>query len=243
MSLEQQLESIRSGKSKRLRGLEVKRDGSLYIIEGENLSLEEAVSHLNEIAAPKSGIDYDWTAFIEKYPGYNNHTSGIVKTHRVRDKAQHAELVEAVKARRNYLWYGKVIKNGVRYQVIAPLLIDFDTVPDQPYVEGANGKLEPAPPPPPNPKLWDGGLSCPFCNHAINSTSGRSLHVKSQHPEQLAEYFNMIRNNNLKPKQEENDCEDDVVSLVNNELRCQHCNKICTSTSGLTLHLRTHAAI
>lgn len=35
---------------------------------------------------------------------------------------------------------------------------------------------------------WDGGLSCPFCKAAVSSTSGRTLHVKNQHPERLDEY-------------------------------------------------------
>ncbi len=35
---------------------------------------------------------------------------------------------------------------------------------------------------------WDGGLSCPFCRASVSSTSGRTLHVKNQHPERQDEY-------------------------------------------------------
>lgn len=249
--LEKQLQAIRPGKSKRLKGLTVRRDGSSYIVDGDTLTLEEAVQRLNETAAPKAGIDYAWTAFIEKAPGSNNHTAGIIKVHKVKDKAGHAALVEEVKSRQNYLWYGRVVKSAEgRYSVPPPLIIDFDTVPDQPYVESPGGKRSLPPPPPPDPKLWDGGLSCPFCRQEVSSTPGRTLHVKSQHPDQFQQYLELVNKSLAKPVEkpteepvDEPDTDDDVVSRVAESesppgLQCPFCGHKVSSTPGRTNHVK-----
>lgn len=36
-------------------------------------------------------------------------------------------------------------------------------------------------------------LQCPFCDKKMTSTPGRTLHIKSKHPERLAEYLEMDR--------------------------------------------------
>lgn len=39
---------------------------------------------------------------------------------------------------------------------------------------------------------WDGGLTCPFCKSGVSSTSGRTLHVKNQHPDKIDEYNKLL---------------------------------------------------
>ena len=36
-------------------------------------------------------------------------------------------------------------------------------------------------------------LFCPYCDHPINSTPGRTLHVKSKHPDKLEEYQEWLK--------------------------------------------------
>lgn len=236
----EQLRSIKPGKSSRVRGQDVKREGDRYLIEGEEYSLEDAAQRLEQSGPAKSGIDYDWTVFLESPPGMN---PSPIKHHRCRSKADHAELVEAVKKRKNYLWYGAVKKVDGKYQAHPPFIIDWDSVPDHPVETVKRAEQEAKPK---DPKRWDGGLSCPFCGVTVSSTPGRTLHVKSQHPERLEEYQGLLAaaSEKAKPRVEEDD-EDDVVSRQaesedDGGLKCPTCGKVCTSRSGLTLHM-SHA--
>jgi len=213
--LEQQLQSLRDGKSKRVKGINVRRDGSLYIIDGDSLTIAEAVARLNE-TAKVTGIDYASTAFVEKTPGNNSHTSGIVKIHRLKSKADHTALVEAVKSRRNCLWYGKVVRDGGRCWVQPPLIIDFDSI------DSAKTTDEPV--------IDDNVLSCPFCNKVVSSTSGRTLHVKYEHPARMDEYVKL-----MSKKASSGD------SSSGDSLQCSVCGKKCSSTSGFTLHMKKHS--
>jgi hypothetical protein len=111
------------------------------------------------------------------------------------------------------------------YRAIPPLLLDFDTVPDKPYTN----KLLP-PPSPPDPSKWDGGLVCPFCRKHVSSTPGRTLHVKANHPEQFAQYLELLENLKTQPVKA------DVAS--ESELKCPFCNYAVSSKPGRTNHVK-----
>ncbi len=229
----EQLRSLKPGKSGRVRGQDVKRNGDLYLIEGDEYSLDEAAKRLDQAAPAKSGTDYDWTVFLESPPG----TCYPIKHHRCRNKAEHAELLEAVRKRNNYLWYGGVVKVEGKYQNRPPFLIDWDSVPDHP-TEAQKQEEKPK-----DPKRWDCGLSCPFCAVTVSSTPGRTLHVKSQHPERFEEYQGLLAGKAAPAKRVEED-DDDVVSRQaesedGDGLKCPFCGKMCTSRSGLTLHVNS----
>jgi hypothetical protein len=109
-------------------------------------------------------------------------------------------------------------------------LLDWDSVPAQ--VSGE-------PLPPPDPKQWDGGLSCPFCRKKVSSTPGRTLHIKQLHPDHLQEYLDLLKQK-LAAAEIRADDEDDVVSRTqeNDQLRCPFCGQKSTSTPGRTLHVK-----
>lgn len=234
MSTTEQLLALKSGKTKRVRGQEVRRDGELFLIDGDSYPIAEAASKLDQAAAPRAGFDYDWTVFLETPPGS---PPNPLRHHRCRSKADHLALLEAVKKRKNYLYHGTVIKDGNRYFTRPPYVIDWDSVPEHPEeTKKAEAKKV--------PKKWDGGLSCPFCGVAVNSTPGRTLHVKSQHPDKLDEYKRLLEPAKPVPtkKVDEDQDEDDVVTRQlesSGGLTCPFCGTEVNSTSGRTLHVKS----
>lgn len=237
----EQLKSIKSGRSTRVRGREVTKDGDRYLIDGEEYSIDEAVTKLDQSGSAKSGIDYDWTVFLECQP-YDGPRP--VKTHRCRDKTEHSALLEAVKKRNNYLWYGGVTKNGDRCFAKPPFIIDWDSIPEHPYEVKKRTEQTVKPQ---DPKCWDGGLSCPFCGDEVSSTPGRTLHVKAKHLDRFEEYQKLLvvtknpKCNQPAPVYEDDeDDEDDVVSRQAelDGIKCPFCHIKINSTSGRTLHVQ-----
>lgn len=200
--LQDQLIDLKHNKTKRIKGKLVKRDRYDYLIDGDTLTLEEATKRLSEVTS-RNTIDYNATAFVEKTP----HSDQIVKIHRLSDKSAHTMLISAVKSRHNYLWYGAVTKVDGRYFVNSVLLLDFDSVPDP-------GEEE---------HEWDGGLSCPFCSVGISSASGRTLHIKSGHPDRLDDYFRLL---------------DDLEMVSDESLMCPYCKCLMKSRFGRTNHVK-----
>lgn len=196
----------------------------------------------------KAGPDYDRLAFLEIPP----HDSRVVAQHRCANKAEHAALLAQVKARKNYLYFATVVWVGKSARAVPPFLVDWDSIPDHPHevrkqAEAKQPKVQ-------DPLRWDRGLSCPFCDHKINSTPGRTLHVKFQHPDRLEEYRELLRG--TKPAKDEDDQwverskrtmieadEEDVVTVLAEigeavKLKCPFCGRGASSTSGRTLHVK-----
>jgi hypothetical protein len=231
-----QLQSLKHGKSKKIRGIDVTKDGEYYSIDEVSYSLDEAVQKIEQ-SNPKSGIDYGWTAFVEARPSY---PCREIKTHRCRNKSEHTELLAAVKKRGHYLYYGTVVKDNGRYYAKPPFLIDWESVPDI---------VEPPKPKPikaSTPAEWDGGLSCPFCNKSVLSTPGRTLHVKHYHPDKVDEYQELLARS-VQPRtvveEVNDDDEDDVVDRVKESetvksFKCPFCDSEPSSSSGRTLHVQ-----
>jgi hypothetical protein len=185
VDLHRQLLSIRNGKSKRIKGCDICRDGSNFIIDGDVFSTEDALIKLDELSHKPTGVDYSCTAFFEKPSYADGYGINFLKIFRFKNKSEHLLAVEEVRKRKNRLWYGKVVNNDGRYSVKQPLLIDFDTVSDELLI-------------PPKPLVSsvaesDGGLTCPFCNMIVSSKSGRTLHVKYQHGDRLHEYRELVK--------------------------------------------------
>jgi hypothetical protein len=122
-------------------------------------------------------FDYDWTAFFMKEPGDDRIAKGPF---RAKDRAGHRQLIEQAKELQLYLWYARVVKQGEKYRAIAPFIVDFETVPDFPYGSPEQKKIEAAGPAKKEPK--GDVLLCPVCKKECTSSSGLTLHMKSQHP-------------------------------------------------------------
>lgn len=237
-----QLLDIRHRKQKRIKGKVVQRVDDNYIIDGDILTLDEAVQRLGEVAPAKSGFDYESVAFFEMEP-YSSH---VIKTYRVSNKSEHSNLIELMRRKKHYLWYGQVSKKGDKLVVQPPLVIDFDSVPDVAYSVQCKAPVEPEKPKVIDPQKWDRGLSCPFCGVTVSSTPGRTLHVKYHHAERLDEYFGLLNDAppvKSKPEQKIEEDEDDVVSLLaesnsSSELKCPFCGHAVSSTPGRTNHVK-----
>lgn len=230
----EQLKSIKSGKSNRVRGQDVKRDDDRYLIDGEEYSLDEAVKRLDQSGPTKSGIDYDWTVFLECPPCMG---PSPLKHHRCKNRAEHQELLEAVKKRKNYLYYGAVAKVDGKCVARPPFIIDWDSIPEHP------DELKKQEEKPKDPKRWDRGLSCPFCGIEVSSTPGRTLHVKAQHPERLDEYQKLLAGKPPGTPKVQDEDDDDIVNrqAESNEAEgygCPFCDARMGSTSGRTLHVQ-----
>jgi hypothetical protein len=210
------LDGLPFGKPKKIRGHVVCRDDDgRFTVDGESIEKSEVLMILGENTAKSGGLDYERTAFIEK----PQHSSNIIKIHKVGDKANHAALVEFVKERGNHLWYGTVVKIGYQYKVRHPLILDFDSVTQEPGVKPTKKEQKPVAvvAKPWDVADWDGGLSCPFCGQPVNSTPGRTLHVKHAHADKLQEYFAILARFLSNKVATAKPLEDDIGDMVSDE--------------------------
>lgn len=169
-SLEEKLLSIKPGKSKRIRGLEIGFDGNVYEIDGCFFNLDESVRQVKQKGKVK-GFPYSEVAFMLVRPPKKK----VVSTHQIRNKSEHTKLVEDAKAKGLYVYYADVVKRNGKYFVGRPWIIDWDSMPTENEVSEKKSSA----------------LECPFCNKTMSSTPGRTLHVKSKHPDRLDEYKRM----------------------------------------------------
>jgi hypothetical protein len=206
-SIKNQLLKLRDGKSKLIRGLTVTRDGDEYEIEGDHYSLDRAASHITECGAKRTkGVDYSGIAFLIVKP-----PSRVVSTHRVRNKTEHKQLLEKAFKKQCFLYMASVEHRDGKYYAVQPWVIDWDSV-NALYETDGTPKVEFKDKPKPVKKKLSKkerdagvaaankpskpektGLYCPYCDHKINSTPGRTLHVKSKHPDKLEEYQKWLK--------------------------------------------------
>jgi hypothetical protein len=120
----------------------------------------------------------------------------VVSIHRAKDRAEHQQILNKAFRKRCVVYYARVEEVEGKHYAIHPWVADlesFDALykPDgtpkvkmekRKCVRKKINKTEVREPRQAN------GLFCPFCSHRINSTPGRTLHVKSKHPEKLGEY-------------------------------------------------------
>lgn len=174
----------------------------------------------------------------------------MLTSHIVASKAEHTQLVEQARKSGMHLYFGTV---GPGRKLTYPLILDWDSVRDI-VPEKVDKPDRPAKPE--KPRLE--GNDCPFCHKSISSTPGRTLHVKSAHPERLEEYKELLeeRSEPAKPEVEQEvgfaygrkapvvDDEEDVVTLIEQSSvedghQCPYCRKKMSSTSGRTLHVKS----
>ena len=116
-------------------------------------------------------ISYKHTAFIIlKAP------SKVISTHLPKSKKEHAKLLERAKSGGYYLYYAVAESRNGKYFATQPWQLDWDSVVDEP--EEVKPESEPE----------TSELACPFCDKVCNSKPGRTLHVKSRHPNHVEEY-------------------------------------------------------
>ena len=133
----------------------------------------------------KTKINFNRTAFILVKP-----PSRIVSHHKIKTYAEHEELVAKAVDSGYCLYSAPMTKKNGKYIATQPWLLDVTTIPQNLHVEEEQI--------PDKPKSDQ--LCCPFCDKPMNSTSGRTLHVKSNHGERLEEYKKWLKSLGKKSK-------------------------------------------
>lgn len=151
----------------------------------------------------KQKFPYDSVMFLLVRP---NRT--IASTHRVRNKKEHTELLDKARSKKLQLYYADVMQIDGRWYTSPHWIIDWDSV-DEPVeavyeakpremkrtkvvaVESEELELEEPKEPEEVVQVEPARdeISCPFCDKKMTSTPGRTLHVKSAHPDRYQEYL------------------------------------------------------
>lgn len=176
-SLNTQLQSLQDGKSRKIRGTTVRRDGDQYLINDELYSLEEAAERLKGNKRQK--FPYDQVAFLLVKP-----PSRVISSHQIKNRKEHVDLLEKAKQKKYVVYYADVKKRDGKYFAVQPWIVDFESV------DNLYGPVEDLGKPAPTEEVEDTNeIRCPFCNKKMSSTPGRTLHVKSKHPDKYDEYL------------------------------------------------------
>lgn len=202
-SIETQLLEMEPGETKLINGCEVLRYGDDYLINKKEKTLNDAIKIVSKNKA--KGFPYNSVAFILVKP-----PSKVLGHFQIKNKKEHKELLEKAKQKQALVYYADVIIRDGKYFASHPWVVDFDSVdqmygPVEEYKPESNIKdekptayqeaedtveeqVEEAP-----TTVVDDQLSCPFCGKKMNSTPGRTLHVKSKHPDKYEEYLSSVR--------------------------------------------------
>jgi hypothetical protein len=170
-SLNTQLRRLRDSQHGKINGVVVHRQDGYYIVNDEPLALEEAI----EILEGKKRFPYDQIAFILVRP-----PSKIISSHQIKSRKEHAELLEKAKEKKCIIYYADIKKQDGKYFAVQPWVIDSESLDNLCAPVENVAQIEES----------DNGsdIRCPFCNKKMSSTPGRTLHVKSKHPDRYKEY-------------------------------------------------------
>lgn len=212
-SITTQLQNLQDGKSKKIRGVSVRKDGDEFLIDDAPHSLDEAAEFLKSSGKKRQKFPYDSVAFLlVKPPGR------VVSNHQIKDRKGHIELLEKAKAKKLLIYYADVKKIDGKYHAVQPWIVDFESVDNlhgpvenlgkpatkpKPVVAKPKGDRKPN-----HNQIFTSSdkddedvvdqldhieetdeIRCPFCDKKMNSTPGRTLHVKSKHPDKYDEYM------------------------------------------------------
>ena len=180
-SIETQCQSLVESKPKKIRGITVERDGDQYLIDGETYDLQNAVGIIQESgSSSRKKFPYGQVAFLLVKP-----PSHVVSTHQIRNRSEHSKLLEKAKAKGYFVYHADVQKQeDGKFHAILPWIIDWESVdnihgpPEDLGKSKSRSKTE-----------TETELFCPFCDKKVNSTPGRTLHVKTKHPDRYEEYM------------------------------------------------------
>jgi len=120
--------------------------------------------------------------------------SKVISTHRLHTRKEYNDLLKLARSKKNYLMIADVIERDGKWYAKQPYILDWDSL---------------------EPEKSESELTCPHCGMVATSSSGLTLHVRSQHT----------------TYEEEDEPSD--------ELKCPYCKKRASSTSGLTLHIKS----
>jgi hypothetical protein len=177
-SLSTQLQRLHDGRPKKVRGVSVCKENGQYIIDDEHLTLDEAVKVLE--GRKRQKFPYDQVAFLLVKP-----PSRVISSHQIKNRKEHAALLEKAKEKKYVVYYADVKKQDGKFFAVQPWIVDFESVDNLYGPVEELGKEKPD-----TGEVEDKDeIRCPFCKKKMSSTPGRTLHVKSKHPDKYEEYM------------------------------------------------------
>lgn len=143
----------------------------------------------------------------------------IISTHRIKGRKEHLELIDKAKKKGCFLYYADVIQIDGKWYTCLQWIVDWESVGepeqieitakprviksskrnqddeddqddvDEYYKDESEQEPEPVSDEPEQEPKRKSEISCPFCGKKVTSTPGRTLHVKSAHPDKYQEYL------------------------------------------------------
>ena len=207
-STETQLLGMGCDDPKLINGITVLRYGDCYMIEDKEYTLDGATKKISKNKI--RGFPYNSVAFLLVKP-----PSKVLGHFQIKNKKEHKDLLKKAITKKALVYYTDVFIKDGKYVASQPWVVDFDSVdslfgsvhhykpesnikevkPDKydPVITTAEVCAEEELTPPTDEKSQQTEMpdifKCPFCNKEFKSTPGRTLHVKSKHPESYAEYI------------------------------------------------------
>src|SRR5687767_12041879 len=129
-------------------------------------------------------LDYATVAFLLVRP-----PAKVLSTHKLKNKAEHEALLEQAQSKHACVYYAVVERKGGKLLAKQPWTLDRSTIGNvkAPVVE-VETALEAEPATAALAEKPEERLLCPYCKKPFSSTSGRTLHVKSKHPDMWDDY-------------------------------------------------------
>ena len=132
-------------------------------------------------------VNYKHTAFVLIKP-----PSRVISYHLIKTTAEHQQLIDKAIESGQCLYSAPITKKNGKYVATQPWQLETDTIPSE-ILQPIKNDVEQKPVPETHVQDEPDGLYCPFCKKTMASTSGRTLHVKSSHSEQLQEYQTWLK--------------------------------------------------
>ena len=189
------LSNLKVGQSELVEGTIVQRiDDTYFVIKGTILVIEDTIKIIKIINNSKKTLPFKKMAFcLVRPPSY------IISIFKVEDKEEYDGIVRKAKNDNLLLYY---TFTDAFNKISTWLLSDESTLninkntftltqaPDKEKIDTTidntlddNKEI---------PQKLTGDLKCPFCGKNASSTPGRTLHVKTKHPDKYEEYRRML---------------------------------------------------
>lgn len=192
------------GEIKTLNGFLILRYGDDYLVNERESTLNDAIEIISKNKS--KGFPYNSVAFLIVKP-----PSKVLGHYQIHNKKEHKELLKKALDKKALVYYCDVVVKEGEYTTPNPWVVDYDSVrslygslnskkPDSnikspkphKYVEPQiiEEQVDDQPDEPSANEAPVDEMRCPFCGKKMNSTPGRTLHIKSKHPDMYNEYLN-----------------------------------------------------
>ena len=174
------LKNLGQDKTRKISGVKVTRCNSEFIIDDQHYTIIEAAEFIETNQLIDSKNPFDSLSFVLVRPGCD--PTSARRAFRVGSKAERDALLKYAKSKNFYVYAGSVKLVDEKPQTQGPFAFVWDSMPSD--IER-------------KPSRWPSGdlrtmeknslieLNCPYCSSIFSSTSGRTLHIKSKHPEEI----------------------------------------------------------